>query len=361
MIDTIAIMSPELDNRALYLLGQKSKTNTQIDKSTGEQRQYSPYGAVENEYGIPINFKIYQGTKVRLEASVHKLLTGNNVYGGPKDFHSSAAYLVNEFELLMEIELPPVMDWTVQRVDVEEFYRLKSQSKCTAWFNAMGKADFPRREIQKYGNHSIFIPGRTTVVKFYNKGLELLQNKSDFKRLIRLMGKEDCVKLLYKAYGIIKVEVEIKRDKIACDFNGECTVKAITNEYLEKVHDYEVNKLLKEDRSSFEQVCESGEVFNRLESVYGPAMAAKLMGFWNQLAFYGEKKTMKSMSSSRSTYYNYLKRLKEAGIDWKKNLLSTSSAALIPPDFSPVRGNKYHMDITLDEVDQKLLPYLKER
>lgn len=365
MIDTIAIMSPPLDMKTLKQLEKNvPKRRKEVDTCTGEETYLSLYGKVTNELEIPISYcilRINGEPKIRLESSVHKLMAGHNTHGGPKYFQASAAFLVGEFERLMGINLPAVMDWNVQRVDVEEFYKLKSQKQTDAWFRTMHNAGYPKRKIHCYKDRSedgISIIGQTTVINFYNKGTELRQNKKDRKRLIRQMGLTEYAKLVFIGYSIIKVEVQIKRDKIKYDLGENPTVKDITDDYLCRVHDAEVKKFLKDSRGAIDLVRHSDQVYDRLRAFYKPVSAGTLFEFWLRLSRDGEVKTRNSMA--KSSYNRYLKELRDAGVDWKVNAFSTPEYSAIPVDFVPVRGNKYHRNTTLDVVEQKLSPYLNK-
>ena len=365
MIDTIAIMSPPLDMETLKQLEKKvPKRRKEVDTCTGEETYLSLYGRVTNELEIPISYSThskYGGLKIRLESSVHKLMAGHNSYGGPKYFQASAAFLVGEFERLMGINLPPVMDWNVQRVDVEEFYKLKNQNQTDAWFRAMRNASFPKRKLHCYKDGSedgISITGQTTVINFYNKGTELRQNKKDRKRLVNQMGLIEYAKLVFMGYSIVKVEVQIKRDKFKYDLGKNTTVKDITDDYLCHIHDAEVYKFLKDSRDAIDLVCHSDQVYDRLRVFYKPVLAGSLFEFWQKLSRHGEVNTRKSMA--KSSYNRHLKELKDAGVDWKANALSTPEYSAIPADFAPVRGNKYHRNTSLGVVEQKLSPYLNK-
>jgi len=360
MIDTIAIMSPPLKENILSQLEGKTKICMEIDRTTGEQREFIPYGKVSNELEVPINYRIYRmagESRIRLESSIHKLMAGHNTYGGPKEFHASAAFLVEEFERLMGINLPPVMDWNVQRVDVEEFYKLDNSSQPEAWFNTMRNAYFPRRKLNYYVD-SIWISGGTSVVKFYNKGIELCSNKNDRKRLIKQMGLMGYARLVFMGYSIIKVEVQIKRDKFKYDLGVNPTVKDITDDYLCHIHDAEVKKFLKDSRGAIDLVRHSDQVYDRLRAFYKPVLAGSLFEFWQNLSRKGEVIIRKSMA--KSTYNRQLKELRDAGVDWKVNAFSTPEYSAIPADFAPVRGNKYHRNTSLGVVEQKLSPYLNK-
>lgn len=85
-------------------------------------------------------------------------------------------------------------------------------------------------------------------------------------------------------------------------------------------------------------------------------MAGTLFEFWQNLSRKGEVKVRKSMA--KSTYNRHLKELKDAGVDWKANALSTPEYSAIPADFAPFRGNKYHRNTSQDVVEKKLSPYL---
>lgn len=180
----------------------------------------------------------------------------------------------------------------------------------------------------------------------------------DRKRLIRQMGLGEYARLVFIGYSIIKVEVQIKKDKLKYDLDKNTTVKDITHDYLSNVHDSEVLKFLKDSQGAIDLVRHSDQVYERLRAFYKPVLAGTLFEFWQNLSRFGEVKVRKSMANS--TYNRHLKALKAAGVDWKKMRCHTPEYSIIPADFAPVRGNKYHRDTTLDVVEQKLSPYLNK-
>lgn len=292
MIDNLIIVSPKVNELVFRQLEKNSKTRIEIDKSTGEIHQSRPYGTIENEYGIPIYFTVYPCHKLRLEANIHELLAGHNILGGPKDFYASAAYLVGQFKRYMGIKLPPAMEWGVERVDVAECYVLESQSKCDDWFCAMRNNKEINHEIIWYGNYCIFIPGEKIAVKIYNKGREQL-NEGKYCTEIDIEKCADCA--MYLANRVIKAEVQINIDQLADDLGNDFTVKDVSNEYLNELHDIGMNMLFE---------------------------------------------------------------LKDSGVDWKSS--SDYIKDYSKSDFSPIRDNKYHYDVTLKDVKRKLKPYIKK-
>lgn len=367
MFDTIAIISPPLDHETSSTLEKLSTVVSKTKMDTEEKITLRRNGETPSDFGVVIFWDLLriagpsESMKLRLDVSIHKLLVGHNVYGGPCDIHSSVAFLVAKFEELMGIKLPPAMDWKVQRVDWAEVYQLPSKNHCEIWIKSLKDAYYPRREPERFKQSSIYISGETTTINIYHKGSWLLRKdgRKDRKRMISELREEQYSSLLSTAHCLIRVEVQIKRDKLVHDYNGENIAKNITNAYIMGVYDEEVDKFFKESSSELEKVRSADGVFNRLSAIYGAGsrLFGVLMAFWHELAFYGE--TMVRARTKKATFNRNLKLLRNASIQWRGTDITGAEYSIIPPDFSPVRGNKYHYNGVSPEVQEKLKPYVQ--
>lgn len=306
-----------------------------------------------------------------VEASVHKVMHGHNVYGGPTNFLEAARHLVNLVEKLLETELCIADRWTVHRVDVAHVYNL-SKAACKEFFDSIQLRNFPRRQKNsaKY-DMALYFAGKTTTVKFYHKGSEFRvhdysrlrsffralfthQYGPDAKNAERVEKKLQALQRL--ADNRLRVEVEIHSDKLQYDFSetlknkdsGErilygCdrknpTVAEISDEYLERIHDGEVERLLREGRQSMETVRNTTAVMTRLQNVYGDTRGAQLYGFWSALCTLNENVVRAKFS--RATYFRNRKLLEDAGVSWRaSNITVTANDSLIH-DFSPMRADR---------------------
>lgn len=271
-----------------------------------------------------------------IEGSIHKAMLGHNIFGGPIDFATSCAWFIDELSQRMGVELPSVASWRVLRADWAEVFDLGSFEAVQEFIGALNSAEFPRRTVIRHGSESLYAPGRTTTIKAYHKGVEF--SVHDWKRLKHFLDYPDLVTLQEQANCILRLETSIKAKKLADDFKGtKPSVLEVTREYLERVHDREVARLLKEGKSQMETVRTHKEVSRRLHETYSenPQLANLLFGTWLQLATLGETEVKVNMSPR--TYYRQRKQLSDAGVSWQTTDVYVSKHSAIPVGFSPVR------------------------
>lgn len=291
-----------------------------------------------------------------IECSVPKAFYGQNVYGAIEDFQGACERLRNLLQLLLGTPLPQVDNWTVQRIDWAENFRLPYEA-VQEFFEAIYHVSFPRRKMQKYSNESIFVPGTTTTIKLYHKGPEF--GKNDRKRLYSVLRSlyqqnkpKDAppewahqqasrrVAALHRlANSRLRAEVEIHAEKLDYDFGHKPKVREIKTEYLKEVFDKEISRLLREGQGATQIVRTSLAVRDRLDAFYKLELAERLHGFWHLLSMHGEDDAKKRYT--RPTFYRCRKQLVDAGVSW----LSTDVQLIerqrqkLPADFSPVRAN----------------------
>ncbi|TAM39153.1 MAG: replication protein [Burkholderiaceae bacterium] len=291
-----------------------------------------------------------------IECSVPKAFNGQNVYGAIEDFQGACERLKTLLQLLLGTPLPPVENWTVQRVDWAENFRLPYLA-VQEFFEAIYHISFPRRKMQKYSNESIFTPGSTTTIKLYHKGPEF--DKNDRKRLYVVLRSQyqqnkpkDAptdwahrkasrrVAALHRlANSRLRAEVEIHAEKLDYDFGHKPKVREITAEYLKSVFDKEISRLLREGQGAIQIVRTSLAVRDRLEAHYTAELAGLLHGFWFALTTHGEDDTRKRFT--RPTFYRRRKQLVDIGVSWLVTdiQLIERQGQKLPADFSPVRAD----------------------
>lgn len=288
-----------------------------------------------------------------IEASVHKIQLGHNVYGGPSDFLESARHLVRLVAKLLDVDLPIADYWTVHRVDVAHVYVL-SKSAIKQFFDTMQLVSFPRRQkkASKY-DMAVHFPGKTTTVKFYHKGSEFRAHeparlRSFFRQMFKYIYGDDeknfdrverKVKALQRlADNRLRVEVGINSDKLVYDYGRHPRVSEVTNEYFESLHDKEVERLLREGKQGMETVRTTDAVCSRLQSEYGRVAGNRLYGFWQSMCTSGTDKTADRYT--KPTFYRNRKLLEDVGVSWiGSDIVIVANDSLIH-DFAPLRSDR---------------------
>jgi len=369
--DTIKLRSPFLDRQLVAAIEQQCILRSGEDMSSGEVLYELFAGELLGSWDARISvmpkyeeYVINKNGRPQLqrcepyliiEASVHKVFCGHNVYGGPTDFQKACSDFVALVENLLKTELPPARQWTVHRVDVALVYRL-SKAACKEFFDGVQLMSFPRRKkgSAKYAM-AVYFAGKTTTVKFYHKGTEFAVHERSrlrnfFRNLfVHLHGHEDGqnhhrvekkIKALQRlADNRLRVEVEIHSDKFQYDFEKNPTVEEVTDVYLQQVYDVEVEKLLREGKQVMDTVRESRAVLRRLKDQYGDSTGSRLYGFWSSLCTLGDEVTREQFA--KTVFYRNRKQLEEAGVSWRgTDIVVVANDSLIPVDFSPVRTDK---------------------
>lgn len=369
--DTIKLKSPPLDRQLVDRIQNQCFLRTGLEMASGEVRYEIFTGELLGSWDARISvipkFEDYIVNRsgrpelcpcdpyVVVEASVHKVFNGHNVYGGPTDFQKVCSDFIVLLEVQLAIELPPARCWTVHRVDVALVYRL-SKIACKEFFDGMQLISFPRRKkgSAKYAM-AVYFAGKTTTVKFYHKGSEFavhersrlrnfftnlfshLHGVDDTKNRSRVERKINALQRL--ADNRLRVEVEIHSDKFQYDFEKNPRVDEVTDAYLEQVYDKEVEKLLREGKQGMDTVRETRAVMRRLQNIYGFASGNRLYGFWSSLCTLGDEVTREQFP--KTVFYRNRKQLEDAGVSWRgTDVVVVANDKLIPSDFSPIRSDK---------------------
>ncbi len=368
--DTIKIRSPGMDRDFIRAVEQKCILRSGVDLSSGELLYELHTGQllgswdsrisvipkydefVVDKNGIPRQHACEPYLLV--EASVHKVMLGHNVYGGPTVFLDAARYLVRLLGMLLEVDLPIADCWSVMRVDVAHVYHL-SKPACKQFFDTMQLVNFPRRKrnASKY-DMAVHFPGKTTTVKFYHKGSEFRAHeparlRGFFKVLFRnIYGEDDPTipkrverklqALQRLADSRLRVEVGINSDKFLYDFGRHPRVEEVSDAYLEALHDKEIERILREGRQGMDTVRTTDAVCNRLHFHYGRNSGNRLFGFWQSMCTSGDDRTRDRYS--KSAFYRNRKLLEDVGCSWiGSDIVIVANDSLIH-DFTPQRVDR---------------------
>lgn len=373
--DTLKLRSPALDRSIVKRIEQQCILRSGQNLATGEIL-YELFtgdllGSWDSRISVVPKYEEYVINKngrpelwpcepyVVIEASVHKVLEGHNVYGGPIDFRQACRSLVKIVELLLDDSgqglFPPADQWTVHRVDVALAFRLPRPA-IKEFFDGVQLLNFPRRQKNsaKY-DMAVYFSGKTTTVKFYHKGSEFqahersrlrtyfthifthLHGKAD-TRIPRLVKRKvDALQRL--ADKTLRVEVEIHSDKFQYDFGCNPKVEEVTDEYLQALYDKEVERLLREGKQGMDTVRTSRAVFRRLKDIHGETKGRLLYGFWSCLCQQGEEVTR--LEFPKSTFFRHRRDLESAGVSWRgSDVVVVANDALLPADFAPIRSDR---------------------
>lgn len=377
MIDTIRLASPPLPEEVVERIGLSLKIRSQVDLPTGEIDWSFTSGSLSGSWDSRVSVQLEREQWVYLprtasnkatatkrpcapylvaEGSVHKALMGHNVFGGPVDPQAALPWFVDELADKLGVSLPPGASWEVLRVDWAEAYELPSFEAVEEFIRGLNSAEFPRRgSVTRYGSESVSSPGRTTTVKAYHKGPEFTSH--DRRRLLSAGMPEAIVYGLQdQANRILRLETSIKARKLSEDYKGQKPQAGqLTQDYLERVHDREIARLLKEAQTDMNTVRTHLEVSRRLSSTYSPELAGRLLGTWLQLSVLGESHVKKSMA--RPTFYRQKRQLIEAGCSWNGTDVIVNTHSLIPRGFSPVRRDPRRLTEESPRVRETLENY----
>lgn len=297
-----------------------------------------------------------------IEASVHKVIAGFNIFGGPEDVTPACRFLIDAVAAAAEIELPEWEEWVVKRADWAECFDLRTHAGVKDYVGGLIAAHYPRRKPQIYGEDTIMWVGEDTSLKFYAKGPEY--QKHDLARVRRAVGHNAAADLAGIADGLLRVEVTIRGKTLArfedAVYEGELArVGEVEAPFLQSVYDREVGKVLREGQDGMVTVRRHKSVEDRLNEVYGKAKASLLFGLWMRLSALGEREAMRT-ASSRATFYRQRKELVAAGCAWNNSDVRVLARLLVPEDFAPLRNDARRVSGEHEWVREALAPYRGE-
>lgn len=327
MIDTIRIESPELTLYQVQIIESQLIAKMAIDMKTGEQLYRFTSDSLKGSYDSRIMIKIdknkYNNNIVIIEGSVHKNLLGQNAVGMTDNYKLCVYWFVGLIEEQFNVRLPSWKDWIPRRIDFAKVFDLDNSKNVSKYINGLTALTYPRRKVDRHEDESIYIKGSTSVLKFYNKGLEFKVH--DYNRLKRFFKYEQMIYFLEIVNKLLRVEVEIKWRLIKSKYGDNVTCNDIELHWLQNIFEDEIYKFLKEG-DSVRIVRTSEKVKERLIQFYNKRLASILYGTWFILTTHGESEA-KELIEQR-TYRRHIKQLKEAGISWHNTNLHVDKSIL---------------------------------
>lgn len=354
MLDTLRLKSPAISAEAADALAHVGLHRIAFDASTGDEVYHITTAELEGSHDHRVMFRLEGeggGASIVLEGSVHKLLLGHNIFGGSDDLQACARFLVAGVSRLLNVELPPSDLWRVHKADVAGAYLFDSFEAVEGYFRALQGVSYPRRKVSRHGFQSIHVPGRMTTLKLYHKGVEF--SVHDRKRLKKLLVEADVNSLQDYANRVLRSEVSLRR-RLVEDFGEWPLVSQVTPEYLRRVHDAEMARLVREGQAEMRTVRTYMQVKARLYEHYTDRTARVLLGTWMQLSAMGEEETKKGMK--RRTFYLHRKQLLEVGCSWHSSDIH-QGAQIFPADFVPVLSDARALREEAPEVVKQLDPF----
>jgi len=377
MLDTLALRSPAISSADAAVIERQLRTRLGVYNATGEVEYEFCSGSLPGSWASSIAVNVCRDEWVsvrrstgkghdvvkvacepflRIEGSVHKALLGHNVEGGPLEPGPAARWFLADVTSRLHLDLPQADTWCFDRIDWSEVFNLGNYEAVESYLHAMSMARYPRRKVLRYASECVLFPGTTTAFKAYHKGPEF--NKNSFRRLATSVDftVSSVEKLQHQANCLLRFECSIKAKKLQADHGGKrpC-INEVSREYLERVHDRETGRVLREGQADMETVRKNADVKARLFELYGERLAHVLHGTWLQLAAMGEEEVRRSVSTR--TFYRQRKQLRDAGVAWTGSDVFIAPTSAIPADFSPVRNSRYRLTAEDPRVTAALAPY----
>lgn len=278
-------------------------------------------------------YKVDGINSLSIQGSVTKSMHGHNVYGGPREPQEALQWMVNLVSLMLDVELPELDHWFVDRLDISESFDLGSLDNVRGWIRSKSLVVYPRREIEWFGDSGFRAPGTTTTIKAYAKGPEF-HREGGYKALITSHGAATAFEVSRVAERTLRAEVEIKEPLLAKQPNN-ARADGITQEWIEGVYEDEWRKLLRPIDSDSRMVHTAVEVYSRLQATYDDTTKClNLYLVWCLLAVRGE--TFYRSQVGSSTWRRQRTALENAYISWHDTNVLTIDGPESLQQFSPL-------------------------
>lgn len=339
MIDTVEIMSPEIDEIILSKIRIKSLELQKLDNESGEVFYRLTTRDLIGSYDSKLSVRILQGNKIKIGGSIHKFIMGHNCFGGPENIKECCKYLINIVQKELDVKLPIWEEWELMRVDIAYCFDMGGQYEVEELINSLRGCTFPRKKPLNFGVNGMYFPGAATTFKIYYKGAEF--KKHDLARLMKF-SNIDVYTIKSIADRLVRFECEIRKRKMKYD-KIDNRIKYLNDDYFKKVYRDEILKIYKEGESDMEVVKNVVEVRERLKYVYKLRKANNLFNYWTRIQIEGVN-TVKN-NVSRMTWYRINNELAAAGVSLKGNLIiktyEENSIYKKINNFVPVPENQY--------------------
>lgn len=317
MIDTVKIYT--MINKNIYdKIYNNSIVKSSVHLGTGEVFYQIVNDSLKGSYDSSLSVRVGCGSKyhfvnmyyLEIEGSYHKIIKGFNAYNGCYSLLQIVNFFIDAVEVSYNVKLPTLKHWFLQRCDIAICFDLCNNKAVRNYINNLSLCNYPRRNIKHYQDESIYCSGTSTTLKIYNKMLEF--KKHDMKKLFKT--NFDIDNYLLKIDGFVRFECEIKKKKLEAIYNKKyIRVINVCYNVLRKVWSDEFMKFLKLFESDLYIVRSKEDVKNRLFNLYDNKFANLLYSFYIRLMAEGYNNLKDSYP--RSTFYRYIKNLREAGVD----------------------------------------------
>jgi II/X family phage/plasmid replication protein len=363
--DTAKLRSPPLSPHVAKQLENCLVTKSAKDNNSGELLYELTAGSLRGSWENRVSIRVMREEWTNIdgvnrlqrckpyalvEGSLHKAYLGHNVFGGPTNFRQAASHLLETISEHLSFDLPDPDLWKPRRIDWAESYLIGTKAG-QAWFSAIRHADFPRRKINRFGNHGMQILGSRSSLNLYLKGVESRYRKhyNDWRLLF---GQEKADTILMEADKRLRVELQGKAELITSLYGKDVTIRDINSDDFIEFLDKDMNKLIRESKDILEIVKSHDLVLKRLSGLFTKSKAQRMYGLWVLLSNFGSDK-IKATYTQPNNFYRDRKILVDAGISWigsDVTVVDTDRDFL--SDFAPLHKDKRRCDITLEEALQ---------
>lgn len=262
-----------------------------------------------DQNGKNVNYKINCSPYLRIELSLHKFFLGHNCYGGSDDLIYQVSGLYNWLNEYFDTVLPDYNNWIVQRLDYARVYKLPDIDN---FYRGFQTAYYPRREVIKFSEHSLYFPGSYTTLKLYNKEKEYY--KHDRKRLRKVFSIDKLKELEHNIEGILRIELEFRSKKLKHIYEKRPKVSELNIEDIKQQFEIELQRIFKIKGDNMMTYNTNTSVREQIYNNYKTSLANTLYGVWCQLSINGYDYVRQNTPDS--TFYRYINQLKEIGIVW---------------------------------------------
>ena len=340
VIDTVKIIAP-ISKEIYYKILSFSDVKKSFSVQTGELYYEIVSSSLEGSYSSSLSVRVMSGSVfglfndvVIIEGSYHKIMRGQNAYDGFTSVPEVCRGLIKLVEIAYNIKLPSLRHWFLQRVDITNCFDLFDNSIVCRYINNLAKCRYPRRKLRFYDDESIYVSGKSTTLKIYNKLLEFRKNDMNKVRKTEF----DVITFMNHIKGFIRFEVEVKKRKLVDLYDTKfIRVDRIKYDDLLKVWSDEFMKLLKLCDGDLKPITNKDKIEIRLFRMFGKIRGRNLYNFYLAILLDGFKNVKGRMCDS--VYYRNLSDLKKAKID----LSQTQRVVFEDTDFVDFNPFNYEM------------------
>lgn len=293
---------------------------------------------------------------ITVNASVNKLMLGNDILEGPRQFLPATAWLVDHLSERLGFPLPSFLEWSVKRINYTETWNLSPEA------NSDILASVPQNTLGRHpatmrrGTEYVYLHGATTYVSIYQVCPALIRR--DASRLRSYLTEAEFQDLQENAYGKLRVESKITAGRLCPDLglrDRYPLVSEIYDEHIQAIHNDDLYRLCGEGRfGSFPVVRHPDSVRNRLNQEYGKRLARNLFRTWERLVEEGRRTARKHLSPR--TFSEHQKKLIGAGCGWLGSITHTESYR-VPDGFSMCRSDSRCCRDEDPRIVEMLIPY----